>query len=148
MESSSRVVLATDHAGFLLKEAIKKHLQEQGIDVVDVGTFSEESVDYPAIMRKGAAAVLEYGCPGIILGGSGNGEAIAANKVRDIRAAVCYSVEITRLARAHNDANIMSIGARFTDEALAFSMIDTFLTTDFEGGRHSARIADLDSPLL
>jgi ribose 5-phosphate isomerase B len=90
----------------------------------------------------------EYGCPGIILGGSGNGEAIAANKVRDIRAAVCYSVEITRLARAHNDANIMSIGARFTDEALAFSMIDTFLTTDFEGGRHSARIADLDSPLL
>jgi ribose 5-phosphate isomerase B len=148
MESSSRVVLATDHAGFLLKEAIKKHLQEQGIDVVDVGTFSEESVDYPAIMRKGAAAVLEYGCPGIILGGSGNGEAIAANKVRGIRAAVCYSVEITRLARAHNDANIMSLGARFTDEALAFSMIDTFLTTDFEGGRHSARIADLDSPLL
>ncbi len=147
MQSPSHVVLAADHAGFSLKEDLKAYLQQKGIDVVDVGTFSEEAVDYPAIMRKGAAAVLEYNCPGIIIGGSGNGEAMAANKVRGIRAAVCYNVEIARLARAHNDANIMSLGARFTESALAHQMVDTFLTTDFEGGRHVARIADLDTPL-
>ncbi len=143
----SQVVLASDHAGFPLKEAIKKHLQQQKIDVVDVGTMSEEPVDYPPIMRKAAAAVLEYGCPGIIVGGSGNGEAIAANKVRGIRAAVCYSVEITKLARAHNDANVMSLGARFADVTLAEEMTDAFLNTDFEGGRHAARVHDLDTPL-
>ncbi len=148
MEPTTRVVLASDHAGFPLKEAVKKHLESKKIDVIDVGTFTEESVDYPAIMRKGAAAVLEYGCPGIIFGGSGNGEAMAANKVPGIRAAVCYSVEIARLARAHNDANIMSMGARFTDAALANDMVDIFLSTDFEGGRHVARINDLDTPLL
>lgn len=147
MDLPKRVVLATDHAGFALKEEVKTYLQQKGIDVVDVGTFSEESVDYPAIMRKGAAAVLEYSCPGIIFGGSGNGEAMAANKVRGIRAAVCYSAEIARLARSHNDANIMSIGARFTDIDTAKDMIDIFLTTDFEGGRHVARVNDLDSTL-
>ncbi|UPA22823.1 ribose 5-phosphate isomerase B [Candidatus Peribacteria bacterium] len=147
MQLPTRVVLAADHAGFPLKESVKTHLQSKGIDVIDVGTFSTESVDYPAIMRKGAAAVLEYSCPGIIFGGSGNGEAMAANKVRGIRAAVCYSVEIARLARAHNDANVMSLGARFTDSALAHAMVDVFLETDFEGGRHIARIADLDTPL-
>jgi ribose 5-phosphate isomerase B len=147
MQTPSRIVLAADHAGFLLKEDLKQYLQAKKIDVVDVGTFSEDAVDYPAIMRKGAAAVLEYSCPGIIIGGSGNGEAMAANKVRGIRAAVCYSVEIARLARAHNDANIMSLGARFTDSALAHEMVDIFLSTDFEGGRHIARIADLDTPL-
>ncbi len=147
MQPPSHVVLASDHAGFPLKEAVKKHLEGQKIDVIDVGTFSEESVDYPAIMRKGAAAVLEYGCPGIIFGGSGNGEAMAANKVPGIRAAVCYSGEIARLARAHNDANMMSLGARFTDPELALDMVDIFLSTDFEGGRHIARIQDLDTPL-
>lgn len=147
MQQPTRVVLASDHAGFQQKEFVKTYLQQKGIDVVDVGTFSEEAIDYPAIMRKGAAAVLEYGCPGIIFGGSGNGEAMAANKVPGIRAAVCYSPEITRLARAHNDANIMSLGSRFTDNTLAAAMIDIFLSTDFEGGRHIARIADLDTPL-
>lgn len=147
MQKASHVVLASDHAGFPLKETVKKHLESQKIDVIDVGTFSEESVDYPAIMRKGAAAVLEYGCPGIIFGGSGNGEAMAANKVPGIRAAVCYSGEIARLARAHNDANMMSLGARFTDPELALDMVDIFLSTDFEGGRHIARIQDLDTPL-
>jgi ribose 5-phosphate isomerase B len=142
----SRVVLASDHAGFSLKEALKKYLLEQKIDTVDVGTMSEEPVDYPPIMRKAAAAVLEYGCPGIIIGGSGNGEAIAANKVPGIRAAVCYSVEIAKLARAHNDANIMSLGARFTDISLAQEMVDVFLHTHFEGGRHTIRVQDLDTP--
>lgn len=148
MHLPTHVVLAADHAGFSLKETLKTFLQKKGVDVVDVGTFSADAVDYPAIMRKGAAAVLEYHCPGIIIGGSGNGEAMAANKVRGIRAALCYSVDIARLARAHNDANIMSLGARFTDPALAEAMVDVFLSTEFEGGRHSARIADLDSPLL
>jgi len=145
METPKRVVLATDHAGYLLKEEVKEYLTAKDIDVVDVGTFSEESVDYPEIMRKGCAAVLEHDCFGIIFGGSGNGEAMAANKVRGIRAGVCYSEEITKLTRTHNNANVMSIGARFTDKDLALKMIDIFLSTDFEGGRHEARVADLEA---
>ncbi|PIQ76319.1 ribose 5-phosphate isomerase B [Candidatus Peregrinibacteria bacterium CG10_big_fil_rev_8_21_14_0_10_49_24] len=145
MELPSRVVLATDHAGFPLKEAVKKHLIAKGIDIIDVGTFSEESVDYPAIVRNGCAVVLEEGCPGIIFGGSGNGEAMAANKVKGIRAALCYSEDSTRLAREHNNANVMSLGGRLTDHALAVQLVDIFLTTDFEGGRHERRINDLES---
>jgi ribose 5-phosphate isomerase B len=148
MTTSTRIVLAADHAGFPLKEDVKKYLMEKGLDVVDVGTFSTESVDYPAIMRKGAAAVLEYKCPGIIFGKSGNGEAMAANKVKGIRAALCYNTEITRLARAHNDANIMSIGADFTNPTLAREMVDLFLETPFDGERHVARVNDIDTPLL
>jgi ribose 5-phosphate isomerase B len=140
----ARVVLGTDHAGYLLKEVIKKHLGEKGIDVVDVGTFSTDPVDYPAIMRKACAALLEGGGLGIILGGSGNGEAMAANKVHGIRAAVGYSVETARLARAHNDANVLSLGARFISPELALDMVDAFLTTDFEGGRHTARVRDVE----
>lgn len=146
MKNLKRLVLAADHAGFALKEAVKKHLAEQGIDVVDVGTFSDAQDDYPPIMRKGAAAVLEYGCPGVFIGGSGNGEAMAANKVRGIRAAVCYSDAITKLAREHNDANVMCLGARFVEPEDAFKLIDIFLHTAFEGGRHAARVADLDVP--
>jgi ribose 5-phosphate isomerase B len=142
------VVLASDHAGFPLKEAVKKHLISKGIDVIDEGTFSDEPVDYPAMMRKGCAVVLEQKIPGIIFGGSGNGEAMAANKVRGIRAAVCYSPETARLARAHNDANVMSLGARLIEIPLALELVDIFLSVDFEGGRHVARVADLDvSPL-
>jgi len=140
----SRVVLASDHAGFPLKEEIKKYLTEKGIDVVDEGTFSEEDVDYPAIIRKGCAVVLEQNIPGIIFGGSGNGEAMAANKVRGIRAALCYSKESTELARKHNDANVMSLGGRLTDLELAKELVDIFLSTDFEGGRHQKRVDDLD----
>jgi ribose 5-phosphate isomerase B len=139
-----RVALATDHAGYVLKEAVKAHLMKKGIDVVDVGTFSEEPLDYPAIIRKGCAVVLEQDCPGIIFGGSGNGEAMAANKVRGIRAAVGYSVEIARLARAHNDANVLSIGARFLSESDALQMVDVFLETEFEGGRHAVRVRDIE----
>ena len=140
-----RVALATDHAGFPLKEAVKAHLIAQGIDVLDAGTFSEEPVDYPAIIRKGCAIVLEQQCPGIVFGGSGNGEAIAANKVKGIRAARCCSVEDAKLAREHNDANVMSLGGRMIKPALTLDMVDVFLTTDFEGGRHAARVADLES---
>jgi len=144
MEKPARVVLASDHAGFTLKEAIKKHLSAQKIDVIDVGTFSEESVDYPAIIRKGCAAALEQHCFGIIFGGSGNGEAMAANKVRGIRAAVVYSDETAKLARQHNDANVMSMGGRLTKVSDAERFVDIFLATDFEGGRHERRVKDLE----
>ncbi len=155
-----RVVLASDHAGFALKEEIKhhllgdgidaiknvtkQHLSQRGIDVIDVGTFSADPVDYPAIMRSGAAAVLEQQCPGIFFGGSGNGEAMAANKVRGIRAALVYSDDSARLARAHNNANVMTLGGRLTTPEDAKRFVDIFLATDFEGGRHEARIQDLE----
>jgi len=139
-----RTVLATDHAGYPLKEHIKAYLISKGIDVIDCGTFSEEPVDYPAIIRKGCAAVLEHGCPGIIFGGSGNGEAMAANKVQGIRAALCYSKETAELARSHNNANVMSLGARLISIDLAKELVDIFLSTEFEGGRHQRRIDDLE----
>ena len=145
MKKPPRVALGTDHAGYALKEIIKKHLIDQGIDVIDEGTFSEEPpVDYPAIIRKACAVVLEQQCPGIVFGGSGIGESIAANKVRGIRAARCCTVEDATLTRQHNDANILSLGGRMLDPELAKKMVDTFLTTDFEGGRHVKRIADLE----
>jgi ribose 5-phosphate isomerase B len=144
MQLPKRAALASDHAGFKLKEAVKTHLVAKGIEPVDVGTHSEESVDYPAIIRAGCEIVLKEGIPGFVFGGSGNGEAMAANKVHGIRAALCYSEETARLARAHNDANVMSMGGRLTDPALALKMVDIFLTTDFEGDRHARRIADLE----
>ena len=143
----ARVALGTDHAGFLLKEAIKEHLIQKKIDVIDVGTFSQQAIDYPAIMRKACAVVLEQACPGIIFGGSGIGEAIAANKVTGIRAARCCSLEDAKLCRQHNDANVMSLGGRMLDTELAKQMVDTFLTTDFEGGRHVKRVHDLEPSL-
>lgn len=139
-----RVALATDHAGYTLKEAIKKHLIDRQIDVIDEGAFSEEPVDYPAIIRRGCAVVLEQNIPGIVFGGSGNGEAMAANKVRGIRCARCCSVEDARLARAHNDANVISLGGRMIEPTLACEIVDTFLSTDFEGGRHIKRVNDLE----
>jgi ribose 5-phosphate isomerase B len=139
------VALAADHAGFPLKEAVKAHLQSQGIEVTDVGTFSTDPVDYPKVIRAGCAVVLKEGIPGIVFGGSGNGEAIAANKVKGIRAALCYSEETARLARQHNDANVMSLGGRLLETPLALKMVDVFLSTPFEGGRHVARINDLET---
>ncbi|OIO55516.1 ribose-5-phosphate isomerase [Candidatus Peregrinibacteria bacterium CG1_02_54_53] len=144
MKKFTRIVLAADHAGFSLKEAVKAHLQTQGIDTIDVGTFSEESVDYPAIIRKGCAAALEQNTYAIVFGGSGNGEAMAANKVRGIRAALVYSDETARLARAHNNANVMSLGGRLTKPEDALRFVDLFLLTDFEGGRHERRVEDLE----
>ena len=141
----TRVALASDHAGFSLKEAIKAHLISKGIDVMDAGAFKEDKDDdYPPIIRKGCAIVLEQRCPGIIFGGSGNGEAMAANKVRGIRAAVVWNDETARLARTHNDANVMSLGARVTSVEDAKRFTDIFLATEFEGGRHQKRINDLE----
>ncbi len=144
MKKILRVALGTDHAGYTLKEVLKKHLLSKGIDVLDQGTFSETPVDYPAIIRKACAVVLEQNCPGIVLGGSGIGESIAANKVRGIRAARCCTVEDAVLSRQHNDANVLSLGGRLLDSELAKKMVDAFLATDFEGGRHTARVGDLE----
>ena len=140
MKLPPRVVLGTDHAGFQLKEAVKRHLISQDIDVVDCGCFTPESCDYPPIMLQAGAAVKEYGCPGIIFGGSGNGEAMVANKVHGIRAARCVSEWDAEMARKHNDAHIMSLGGRVTTPETALKMVDIFLTADFEGGRHIARL--------
>jgi ribose 5-phosphate isomerase B len=140
-----RVVLATDHAGFRLKETIKEYLTSKSIDIVDVGTFSEGAVDYPPIIRQGCAVVLEQGIPGIIFGGSGIGESIAANKVPGIRSARCCTPEDAKLARAHNDANVMSLGGRILEAQQAIEMVDIFLGTSFEGGRHERRVKDVEN---
>ena len=144
MKKILRVALGTDHAGYTLKEVLKKHLLSKGIDVLDQGTFSETPIDYPAIIRKACAVVLEQNCPGIVLGGSGIGESIAANKVRGIRAARCCTVDDAKLSRQHNDANVLSLGGRLLDPELARKMVDAFLETEFEGGRHVARVGDLE----
>ncbi|MBP9773166.1 MAG: ribose 5-phosphate isomerase B [Candidatus Peribacteraceae bacterium] len=140
MPSTPRVVLGTDHAGYELKEAIKKHLISKKIDVIDVGTFSEESCDYPPIMQQACAAVLEHKCLGIIFGGSGNGEAMVANKVAGIRCARCVSVWDAEMGRKHNNAQVMALGGRVTEPELACTMVDTFLETAYEGGRHQKRL--------
>ena len=137
-----RVVLGTDHAGYVLKEAVKAHLIKRGIDVIDCGTFSEDAIDYPPIMLKAASAVLEHQCMGIIFGGSGNGEAMVANKVHGIRCARCVSEWDAEMGRKHNDAQIMSLGGRVTPAELACRMTDIFLTTPFEGGRHLKRLQE------
>jgi ribose 5-phosphate isomerase B len=141
MDLPARVVLGTDHAGFLLKEVVKAHLMSKKIDVIDAGCFSEETCDYPPIMVQAASAVIEYSCPGIIFGGSGNGEAMVANKVSGIRCARCVSVWDAEMGRKHNDANMMSLGGRVTEAVLACKIVDAFLTTDFEGGRHAQRLS-------
>ncbi len=145
MTPPSKVVLATDHAGYKLKEAIKAHLAEKGIDVIDSGTFSEESCDYPEIMRKGAVAVLDEEGMGIFFCGTGIGASIAANKVKGIRSARCCTEEDAEICRKHNDANVMSLGGRVVPEDRAKAMVDVFLSTDFEGGRHEGRVDDIET---
>ncbi len=140
MQKATRVVLGTDHAGYALKEAVKAYLAKKKIDVVDCGTFSDDDTDYPPIIRKAAEAVLEYGCPGIVFGGSGNGEAMVANKVAGIRCARCVSVWDAEMGRKHNNAQMISLGGRITEPALACEIVDAFLATAFEGGRHQKRL--------
>jgi len=143
-----KIALGTDHAGFEYKEAIRKHLQSLGHEVQDFGTFSNESVDYPLFIRPAAESVADGLCDlGIVLGGSGNGEAMAANKVKGVRCALCWSEETAKLAKEHNDANVLSIGQRQISEELALKIVDTWLNTKFEGGRHTRRIEMLDKNL-
>ena len=140
------IALGTDHAGYSYKEAINTFLLEKGYQTKDFGTFSEESVDYPEFIRPAAEAVAEGLCDlGIVLGGSGNGEAMAANKVKGIRCALCWSVETAKLAKQHNNANVLSLGQRQISKELALEIVDAWLNATFEGGRHSRRIEMLDS---
>lgn len=140
-----KISLGTDHAGFHYKEKVKALLMELGHEVKDFGTFSEEPVDYPKFIRPAAEAVVRGECDrGIVFGGSGNGEAMTANKVRWVRCALCWNEESAKLSRLHNDANVLSLGQRLIPEELALEIVRIWLTTPFEGGRHARRIAELD----
>ena len=145
-KNTLRIALGTDHAGYTHKEAINLFLLEKGYQTKDFGTFSEESVDYPDYVRPAAESVAEGLCDlGIVLGGSGNGEAMAANKVKGVRCALCWSVETAKLAKRHNDANVLSLGQRQVSQELALEIVDAWLNEIFEGGRHLRRIRMLDS---
>ena len=140
-----KIAIGADHAGFHYKEGLKGPLAALGHTVIDFGTDSAEPADYPPIIRPVAEAVAAGRFErGIILGGSGNGEAIVANRVPGVRCTVCWSVESARLARQHNDANILSLGARLIADADLLPIVTTWLTTAFEGGRHARRIALID----
>jgi ribose 5-phosphate isomerase B len=135
------IAIGSDHAGFKLKEYLKRELTAKGYKFYDFGTFNEESVDYPDIAHPLAKAIEMNNYDfGILICGSGNGMSITANKHKKIRAALCWNVEIGKLARLHNNANILSLPARFIDENAALSIANVFLTTDFEEGRHKIRV--------
>jgi ribose 5-phosphate isomerase B len=142
-----KISLGSDHAGFKLKEKVKALLGELGHEVKDVGTFAADPpVDYPLFIRPAAEAVARGECDrGIVFGGSGNGEAMVANKVHGVRCALCWSLESARLSRRHNDANVLSLGERLIEESLALEIVRTWLTTEFEGGRHVSRVAMLNA---
>ncbi len=138
---TEKIVLAADHAGYKLKEDIKKHLNKKGLEVKDLGTDSESAVDYPDYAHLLADEIekgnFDYG---ISICGTGHGISMAANTHQGIRSSICWSEEISRLARFHNDANICSLPARFVSRELALKMVDIFVSTGFEGGRHIKRL--------
>ena len=140
-----KIAIGSDHAGFRYKEVLRRHLLAQGHEVHDFGTNSTEPVDYPVFIRPVAEAVSRHECErGIVLGGSGNGEAIVANRVHGIRCSLCWNVESARLARAHNDANVLSLGERLISKDDAVRIVDVWMTTAFDGGRHQRRIDLID----
>ena len=140
-----RVAIGSDHAGVAYKAALVDLLRDLGHDVKDFGPSSEEPVDYPDYIRPVAEAVARGEFDrGVVLGGSGNGEAIVANKVRGVRCALCWDVTTARLARQHNDANMVAIGQRMIGIETARDIVRTFLATEFEGGRHARRIAKIE----
>ena len=136
-----KICIASDHAGFNLKESIKDFLINKNISIIDLGPMNDNSVDYPDYAKKLSNRVkLKKSDIGILICGSGIGMAMSANKIKGIRAAVCYNVRSTRLSRQHNDANIISIGSRLTKKNTAFKLVSIFLKTKFEGGRHQRRV--------
>ncbi|CAA9217510.1 MAG: Ribose 5-phosphate isomerase B [uncultured Acidimicrobiales bacterium] len=139
-----RIAVAADHAGYRLKTVVAAHLADGGHEVVDMGTDSEESVDYPPFCAAAGRAVVDGIADfGIVIGGSGQGEQIAANKVIGVRAALCHDEFTARMARMHNNANVLAFGARVLADAYALMVVDLFLGTEFEGGRHQPRIEQL-----
>jgi ribose 5-phosphate isomerase B len=139
------IAIGSDHAGYRYKKLLKVHLAGLGHAVHDCGTHSEEPCDYPLFIRPVAEAVGRGEFErGVVLGGSGNGEAIVANRVRGVRCALCWNVESARLGRAHNDANVLSLGQRMVSEGEAVAILEMWLATPFEGGRHARRIGMID----
>ena len=140
-----KIAISSDHAGYEYKEKIKTLLIGLGHEVEDFGTSSAQPVDYPLFIRPTAEAVARGECErGIVLGGSGNGEAIVANKVHGVRCALCWNVETARLAREHNDSNVLSLGQRMLPEGLALEIVKVWLVTPFAGERHARRIAMIE----
>lgn len=139
-----KIAVASDHAGYRLKEELKLLLRELGHEVRDFGTHSDDPADYPDFIVPAAEAVSRGECErGIVLGGSGNGEAMAANKVPGIRCALCHDVTTARLSRAHNDANVLALGQRIVGSEVARDLVRIWLDTAFDGGRHQARVEKL-----
>ena len=135
------VCIASDHAGYKLKEYIKNYLIDKNLSIFDIGPFNDRSVDYPDYAKKlGHRIKSKKSDVGILVCGSGTGMAISANKIKSIRAAVCYNLKSTRLSRQHNNANIISLGSRLINKKLSFKLVEIFLNTKFEGGRHLKRI--------
>lgn len=142
-----RIALGSDHAGFAYKQRIAEHLRAGGHEVRDFGTHSAEPCDYPLFVRPVATAVAAGQFDrGIVLGGSGNGEAMVANRVGGVRCALCWDLTSARLARQHNDANMLSLGARMIPLETALAIVQTWLDTPFDGGRHARRIGMIDEP--
>ena len=136
-----KICIASDHGGFNLKESIKDYLIKKNISIIDLGPYENQTVDYPDYAKKLANRIkTKKSDIGILVCGSGTGMAISANKIKTIRAAVCYNVKSTRLSREHNNANIIALGARLTSRKLALKLVDIFLRTKFEGGRHLKRV--------
>ena len=141
MSGPQRVVLASDHGGFALKEAIERHLREKKVDVIDVGTHSKDAVDYPVFARAAAAAVASgEASKGIVVDGAGIGSAMVANKIKGIRAAMCYDIRTVINSREHNNANILTLGGPLHGAEQLADMAKTWLATRFGGGRHMARV--------
>jgi ribose 5-phosphate isomerase B len=139
-----KIALGSDHAGFEYKEALKKWLEKNGYTVTDFGTHSAESADYPDFAHPVASTVEENKADlGVLVCGSANGVAITANKHQGIRAAICWNEELASLSRQHNNANVVCIPARFIEYSLAEAIVNKFLTTEFEGGRHAKRVSKI-----
>ena len=136
-----KICIASDHAGFQLKELVKNYLISKNVSVIDLGPRNENSVDYPDFAKKVSRRVKSKKSDlGILVCGSGTGMAISANKIKGIRAAVCYNLKSTRLSRLHNDANIIALGSRLTSKKMSLKLVSTFVQTKFEGGRHLRRV--------
>lgn len=139
-----QIVIGSDHGGYSLKNKIIEHLKKQNIEIIDLGCYSAESCDYPVIAKEAAKKVLETGCRGILVCGTGIGMSIAANRFKGIRASHCTDTFTARMTRMHNDSNILCLGERITGSGLALDITDIWIKTEFEGGRHTKRIDMLE----
>jgi ribose 5-phosphate isomerase B len=141
----TKIALGTDHAGFMLKEIIKDYLKARGHEIIDYGTHGNEPVDYPDYIRPAAQSVANGESDlGIVFGGSGNGEAMVANKVKGIRCGLCWNEESARLTKEHNNANMIALGGRMVSEEEGMKIVDAWLKAEYQGGRHQKRIDKIE----